>query len=54
MALVSYLDPDDLDRPNMEIYKDSIFIKKYGWQPESITAFACKSKGQAKRLVNGI
>jgi|GEM_PF-3565158 len=50
VALVSYLDPDDLDRPNMEIYEDFDLIKKYGWQPESITAFACKSKGQAKRL----
>ncbi len=50
VALVSYLDPDDLDRPAMEIYEDIDLIKKHGWQPESITAFACKSKGQAKRL----
>lgn len=50
VAMVSYLDPDDLDRPNMEIYEDFDLIKKYGWNPESITAFACKSKGQAKRL----
>jgi predicted phage tail protein len=50
VAMVSFLDPDDLDRPNMEIYEDFDLIKKYGWNPESITAFACKSKGQAKRL----
>jgi predicted phage tail protein len=50
VAMISYLDPDDLDKPNMEIYEDIDLIKKYGWQPESLTAFACKSKGQARRL----
>jgi predicted phage tail protein len=50
VALVSFLNPDDLDKPDMEVYEDFDLIKKYGWNPESITAFACKSRGQAKRL----
>lgn len=50
VAMISFLDPDDLDKPNMEIYEDVDLIKKYGWQPESLTAFACKSRGQARRL----
>jgi predicted phage tail protein len=50
VALVSFLDADNLDKPDLEVYEDFDLIKKYGWQPESITAFACKSRGQAKRL----
>jgi predicted phage tail protein len=50
VAMVSFLNPDDLDKPDMEVYEDFDLIKKYGWNPESITAFACKSRGQAKRL----
>lgn len=50
VALVSFLDADNLDQPDIEVYEDFDLIKKYGWQPESITAFACKSRGQARRL----
>jgi predicted phage tail protein len=50
VALVSFQDPENLDEADLEVYEDPELIKRYGWEPESITAFACKSRGQARRL----
>ena len=50
VALVSYNDPNDNYRPQIEVVEDADAIERYGWRPMEVTAVACDSRGQAHRL----
>jgi predicted phage tail protein len=49
IALVTWLDPDDFYRQTIETVEDSEGIAKYGVRELEMSAFACTSKGQARR-----
>jgi predicted phage tail protein len=48
VAIVSFIN-DEGDQ-DVEVYQDADLIERYGWQASEITAFACRSRGQSKRL----
>lgn len=50
VALVSWNDPEDLYRTQVEYVEDTDGITQYGIQQTEITAFGCTSRGQAHRL----
>jgi predicted phage tail protein len=50
VALVSYLDRENLYETAIETVEDGPGIERYGWNPVEINAFACTSRGQAHRL----
>lgn len=50
VALVSYNDPNDNYRQQVEVVEDVVSIEQYGWRPLEINAVACTSRGQAHRL----
>lgn len=50
VALVSYNDPNDNYRQQVEVVEDADAIEQYGWRPLEINAVACTSRGQAHRL----
>lgn len=50
VALVKWIDPDNLYRENVEYIEDTEAITRYGYIQKDVTAFACTSKGQAYRV----
>lgn len=50
VALISYLDKDNLYEQSVETVEDADGIQRYGWNPVEVNAFACTSRGQAHRL----
>ena len=49
IALVNYVNPDDFYRRSVETVEDSDGISKYGVREIEMSAFACTSRGQARR-----
>jgi predicted phage tail protein len=49
MALVTYVNPDDFYRRSVEAIDDPGGIAKYGVRELEMSAFACVSRGQARR-----
>ena len=49
IALVTWLDPDDFYRQTIETVEDPEGIAKYGVRELEMSAFACTSRGQARR-----
>lgn len=54
VAVVMWNDPDDEGRAVPEIYEDPASIELYGWKETRVTAVACNSRGQARRLAKWI
>lgn len=50
VALVSYVDAEDNYNRKVEPVENRDLIKKIGWEPTDVVAFACSSRGQAHRL----
>jgi predicted phage tail protein len=50
VVFVSWTDPNDFYRPNIEIVEDPDLLQRYGWKQTDITAVGCTSRGQARRL----
>jgi len=50
VALVTWLDPDDLYNPKIEYVPNQAALKRYGWNPTEVIAVGCTSRGQAHRL----
>jgi predicted phage tail protein len=48
--LVTWNDPADADRPNIEVVEDNKDIAKRGLRQTDVYAFGCKSRGQANRF----
>jgi len=49
VARVSWNNPDDGYKLNVELYEDDVAIRKYGYRPIDINAFGCTSRGLARR-----
>ncbi len=49
VARVSWNNPDDGYKLNVELYEDTEAIRKYGYRPVDINAFGCTSRGLARR-----
>jgi predicted phage tail protein len=49
VARVSWNNPDDGYKLNVEIYEDPEAIRKYGYRPIDINAIGCTSRGLARR-----
>ena len=49
IAIVSWLNPEDLYKRAVETCEDPDGIEKYGIRESEISAFACTSRGQARR-----
>ena len=54
VAVVMWNDPNDEDKAVPEIYEDPDSIVLYGWRETRVTAVACNSRGQARRLAKWI
>ncbi|WP_313135530.1 host specificity protein J [Stutzerimonas nitrititolerans] len=50
VALVSWNDPEDNYRKQVEVIEDADAIRQFGWRQVDVTAFGCTSRGQAHRL----
>lgn len=50
VALVSWNDPGDNYRLQVEVIEDAEAIQQFGWKQLDVTAVACTSRGQAHRL----
>lgn len=50
VALVSWNDPEDGYRLQVEVVEDADAIQQFGWKPTEVTAPGCTSRGQAHRL----
>lgn len=50
VALVSWNDPEDGYRLQVEVVEDAAAIQQFGWKPTEVTAPGCTSRGQAHRL----
>nr|WP_321513131.1 phage tail protein [uncultured Pseudodesulfovibrio sp.] len=50
VAMVTWNNPLDGYKPDLEIYEDVDAIAKYGWHPTDKVAIGCTSRGQAHRL----
>jgi predicted phage tail protein len=49
VARVTWNNPDDGYKLNVELYEDDEAIRKYGYRPIDINAFGCTSRGLARR-----
>lgn len=49
-AAVTWNDPEDNYRKQVEIVEDPDAVRQFGWRQIDITAFGCTSRGQAHRL----
>lgn len=49
-VLVTWNDPSDLDRPNIEVVEDNRDIASRGLRQTDVYAFGCKSRGMAARV----
>lgn len=54
VAVAMWNDPDDEGRAIPEVYEDPLSIEMYGWKETRVTAVACNSRGQARRLCKWI
>lgn len=54
VAVVMWNDPNDNDKAVPEVYEDPISIEAFGWVETRVTAVACNSRGQARRLAKWI
>lgn len=54
VAVAMWNDPDDEGRAVPEVYEDPESIELYGWRETRVTAVACNSRGQARRLCKWI
>lgn len=50
VALVTWNDPEDGYKKQVEIVEDADAIRLFGWRQLDVTAFGCTSRGQAHRL----
>lgn len=50
VALVTWNDPEDGYKKQVEIIEDADAIRLFGWRQLDVTAFGCTSRGQAHRL----
>jgi predicted phage tail protein len=50
VALVSYIDASDNYSRKIETVENRDLIRKIGWEPIDLVAFACSTRGQAHRL----
>ena len=50
VALVTWNDPQDMYRQKVEYVEDEKGVQKYGINQTEIVAFACTSRGQARRM----
>lgn len=49
VVLVTWNDPSDAYRPNIEVVEDPELIDRFGYKPIEIAAVGCTSRGQARR-----
>ena len=49
-ALVTWNDPEDGYRQQVEVVEDPEAIQQFGWKTTELTAFGCTSRGMANRL----
>lgn len=54
VAVAMWNDPDDEGKAVPEVYEDPASIELYGWKETRVTAVACNSRGQARRLCKWI
>lgn len=54
VCVVMWNDPNDSDKAVPEIYEDPDSIVAFGWRETRVTAVACNSRGQARRLAKWI
>lgn len=54
VCVVMWNDPDDAGKSVPEVYEDPRSIEMYGWVETRVTAVACNSRGQARRLAKWI
>lgn len=47
---VTWINPDSLWKPEVEVYEDNELIIKYGLNTLDVTAVGCTSRGQAQRI----
>ncbi|MFV3380268.1 host specificity protein J [Pseudomonas sp. NY15354] len=50
VALVTWNDPEDGYKKQVEVVEDADAIRSFGWRQLDVTAFGCTSRGQAHRL----
>jgi predicted phage tail protein len=50
VAMVSYSDPLNLYKTEIEYVEDQVGRERYGYNPTEVTAFACTSRSQARRV----
>jgi predicted phage tail protein len=50
VAMVSWNDPADGYKKQVEVVEDADAIQKFGWRQVDVTAFGCTSRGQAARF----
>lgn len=50
VALVTWNDPDDNYKKQIEVVEDAEAIEQYGWREAEVVAFGCTSRGQAHRF----
>jgi predicted phage tail protein/uncharacterized coiled-coil protein SlyX len=50
VAIVMWNDPDDMGKAVPEIYEDPDSLAEFGWRETRVTAVACNSRGQARRM----
>lgn len=54
VCVVMWNDPEDSDKAVPEIYEDPDSVVLFGWRETRVTAVACNSRGQARRLAKWI
>jgi predicted phage tail protein len=54
VAVAMWNDPEDEGKAVPEVYEDPESINLYGWKETRVTAVACNSRGQARRLCKWI
>ncbi|SES12747.1 Phage-related protein, tail component [Vreelandella subterranea] len=50
VALITWNDPQDNYRQQVEVVEDADAIREFGWRQTDVTAFGCTSRGQAHRM----
>lgn len=50
VALITWNDPEDGYKKQVEVVEDADAIRLFGWRQLDVTAFGCTSRGQAHRL----
>ena len=50
VALVTWVNPDDGWKPNVEVVENPELVAKYGWRPVDVFAAGCTNRAQARRM----